>query len=414
MREKIDYVDENGTWYKTDERRREDGKIRVRMTLSSEYDIRWLTHNLSKEVRRLKLSRRLLFYLMHYKIVDPSLEEVNRNFNQRLDDFSFGKMEQVMSRKDQKMVWITIPPSSLFKTHQRIEQEAVTYIHEHRKHYYLWNLWNSLPDRFKEFRVISEEIIRNTNPKEARSADLSEKQKVWFWCSEIPPNPIEYVGGGGPGTPTIESVFERMLTEYNWMIGQLSKYKEMTKWLEKNYPGLHEFYLHGKDRIGAKDKIAPSMRERLKSLDEVVNSKYVDLAMIEIAFSQLKRLIEDDLLFTCVFYSYFYKSEKGLPPELKRKALERAKPYVYYLKFFTIQPIPWNGIKIRSRYKLGVLLLNALAGEEIYKVGKVSIWDVKKKKYRDQYEFPGAEVLRQELQREEKHREGVTKSRKFG
>ncbi|MCJ7508503.1 MAG: hypothetical protein MUO85_07205 [candidate division Zixibacteria bacterium] len=68
-----------------------------------------------------------------------------------------------------------------------------------------------------------------------------------------------------------------------------------------------------------------------------------------------------------MFYSYFYKRERGKPRVLKRKALEKAKLLIYLLKFFNIQPIDHNGIKIKSIYDLGVLLLNALAGEKIYK-----------------------------------------------
>jgi hypothetical protein len=354
----IHYVDRDGTWYETDERRREGGKTSGIYTLCNDYNITWLTHNLSEKVRCLKLSPKILFYLMHYEIVSPSLENVNQGFNKRLDDFSFGKAEPVMRRRDGKMVWRTIPPSSLFKTHQRIEQEAVIYIHEHRN---LWSLWNSLPDRFKEFRAISEEIIRNTNPKEARWADLSKKQKEWFyWGSDgIPPNPIVWVGQGGPPTLTFKGVLEHMLTEHSGMTGQLSKYKVMNKWLEKNYPRLHAFYLNGEDGIGVKQKLAPSIGERLQGLDILlVNSKYVDLAMIEIAFSQLKRLIEEDLLFTCVFYSYFYRPKRGRPPKtLVKEVINRIRlPLIEALKGFGIRkPIP-NALQ----------LLNALAGEEVY------------------------------------------------
>jgi hypothetical protein len=333
--------------------------------------IKWqiapLKSNLSTKVRSLKLSPKLLFYLMHYEIVSPWLEKVNSGFNDRLDNFSFGKMEPAMRRRDRKMVWITIPPSSLYKEHQRILQEAITFIHQR----YPWKLRNWLPDRFKEFRAISEEIIRNTNPKEARSVDLSEEQKEWFyWWGNIPSRFNHIVIEGVVPPPTIEGVFERMLCEYNMMLDQLSKYRVMSRWLEEKHRHLHEFYLHGRGRYAQSEKVFPSIGERLKSLNKLV-AVVDDLAICETAFmKELKCLMDNDLLFTSVFYSYFYKRKRGRPPRLKRKALEKAKPYIYYLKFFKIQPILWNGIEITSIYDLGVLLLNALAGERIYSTEK--------------------------------------------
>ncbi|MCJ7508504.1 MAG: hypothetical protein MUO85_07210 [candidate division Zixibacteria bacterium] len=224
----INAIEMNGAWYETDNRRR-DGKTKVTMTFCDEAWIAQLKDNLSKPVKCLNLSPKLLFYLMHYKIVFPSMEQVGA-FNERLDNFSYGKMEQFMRRRDRKMVWIAIPPSSLYKKHQKILYEAITYIHQH----YPWKLRNCLPDRFKEFRAISETIIHNTNPKEIKCGGLSQKQKEW----------IRLNGGGG----TIKNIFEYMVCEYTEMVDQLSKYRIMSGWLEEQYPHLYDFYLHGRRR----------------------------------------------------------------------------------------------------------------------------------------------------------------------
>jgi hypothetical protein len=313
-----------------------------------EFNIELIKSSFSKEAEKLNLSPKLLFYLMHYNIVFTSMEQVNGAFNERLDNFSYGKMEQFMRRRDRKMVWITIPPSSLYKKHQKILFEAVTYIHQHCP----WKLRNWLPDRFKEFRAISEKIIRNTDPKEIKWRVLSQKQKEWIQ------HPFEGIGWRGP--IPIKDLFDHMVYGYVAMVDQLSKYRRMNLWLAKEYVNLHDFYLLGGRRY-AKERVFPSIKERLKTLDRLVN--YTDdLVILETAIKPLKCLIDNDLLFTSVFYSYLYKPERGKLPDLKRKALEKVKPLIYLLRFFDIQPIDYNSIKIKSIYDFGVLLLNALAG----------------------------------------------------
>jgi hypothetical protein len=206
-----------------------------------------------------------------------------------------------------------------------------------------------------KFLKLGYQIIGNTDPKEINDSNFSKAQKEWL---------------AKDGIKNIDGVLGKVKSKYGKVCAkrQFKWIRLMNNWLKKNYPQLHEFYLHGRVGCETEGKIAPSMIERLKSLDQVV--KYGDLAIIEIALSQLKYLIENDILFASVFYRYFYKQPQGSLPDqdsgLKRKALKEALPYVYYLKFFKIQPILWNGIEIRSIYDRGVLLLNALAGEKIY------------------------------------------------
>jgi hypothetical protein len=223
----------------------------------------------------------------------------------------------------------------------------------------LWNLVSPfsiegscimiLPDRLKKFRDLSVKIIQKTDPQEINEKKLCEKQKEWI---------------RGNVLKTIDGVFFMLEMKYVQMIDQIGKYRRINDELHKSYSNLHEYYLNGRPHDQEK-KGSPSIRQRLKSLNELVTN-VDDPVTLEMAFKQLRCLMENDPLFASVFYSYFYEPKKDIPPDLKRKALEKARPYVYFLKFFTKQPINHEGAKIKGIYDLGVLLLNALAGEKIY------------------------------------------------
>jgi hypothetical protein len=318
---------------------------------------------LRSPVESLKLSEECLFQLWKFDFASPEYAE--QQFNCRLKEYkpsgALTEYKEILKSVQYDSSKIHFYSSSPMFEYEKILDTAVEMCLAPLK---------SLDRPFgeseatysvsKQFQRLTGEIISKTHPKEIVHTDLSEKQ-------------IEFLSTDGCGIETIEDVFYMMESKYLTACYEQHrrKYSLMSKWLEKNHPHLYEFYLNGKTRYGERGSVFPPMRKRLRNLDKLVNSKEAKPETVEIAFRQLKCLIEDDLLFASVFYSYFYEQQKGRLPDLKRRALKEAKPYVYYLKLFNIQPIDYNGVEIKSIYDLGVLLLNALAGGVIYSTDKL-------------------------------------------
>jgi hypothetical protein len=314
--------------------------------------VRRIQEVLSSRVRRLKLCEKCLLQLLEYGFASPEYAE--RDFHRRLKEYKrSGALAQYKrDQEDGYEVYSSYP----MLEYEKILDEVVEVCLAPLKS--LDRPFGELEDTFcvsEKFQKLKGQIISKTNPKEPNVENLTEAQKEWLSTY-------------GCGIETIEDVFYMMESEYLGACHRQykRKYSLINQWLKDNHSKLYEFYLHGTRRTKGAKSFFPSMGNRLKTLDKFMQSEEADPVTIEIAIRQLKHLIEDDLLFACVFYSYFFKSERGRPPDLKRMALNRVTPYVYYLKFFDIQPIQWSGTEISSIYDLGVLLLNALADEKIF------------------------------------------------
>jgi hypothetical protein len=366
---------------------------------------------LGSDVKRLNLSPKLLWSLMHHNVVFTELAGVESAFNRRLQDLKFSKLKTTEEQKDE-FPWTSGYKEILYKAvefcRQPLETPAYT-LEEHREG--LAKDDYPTPSIPQEFFEIADQILQRTERKKINYADLTENEKNWCkglrsqMVEDYYPDDTEFnlqcAQGWGGEIRTVKDIMEAMMNEYASMAHQISERKcsMMNWWLKKHYPNLHEFYLHGKGRYGTNKRIFPAMRERLQNLDDLVKSKYADTVMIEIACNQLYSLIEKDPLFASVFYTYFYKQNKGLYPDLRKKALDKAKPYICFLKFFKIQPIDYKGVSISSIYDRGVLLLNALAGKTIYSTDKYDPLGDGEGGGVDgrYYEFKGARQLEKEL-----------------
>jgi hypothetical protein len=235
------------------------------------------------------------------------------------------------------------------------------------------------------FFKIADQIIRKTKYKLIRDTHVTkdEKDLLSFF-----------------GVEEIGDIFEVMQDEYiDACLNGVERYTLISRWLEKNHPDLYEFYLHGKVKDGEEGSVFPSIAERLRSLDRLVRSKSNGRAVIQIAISQLSVLLGNDLLFKSIFYDYFYKKERDVIPVQKKGALREVIPYIHHLKYFESKSIRVRNFYLRSIYDLGVVLLNALAGEELYSEDAISEKEADDHKYRGRgFRLRGSTALYAELE----------------
>lgn len=318
-------------------------------------EIREFKKLLRREILSLGLSNELLFLF-------PNKLGTDYDFNNRLNDIA--SRFTVVEDNETTTVFTR-------SKYEKILYEAVKYcLQPLRMPVHTWDeLKKGISEKqgatvsiTKEFLEIAGQIINNTNPKKVDVTNLSNGQREWLSTH-------------GTGIETIDDIFYMMQWEYLTASHNIneSKYYLMSNWLKKNHPYLYKFYLSGRNRKGKLIRSYPSMRARLKTLDKMVRDRQIDPLMIEIAIQHFISLLNNDILFASVFDSYFFKRRRGKPRDFKRKALDQAKPFIYYLKFFEYKPILFKNTSVTSIYDIGVLLLNALAGETIYSTKKYCI-----------------------------------------